>query len=566
MDTKLNTQPLANPRWEAYARFRAEGLTQRRALLAAYPSRAHWKEHALDTSAYKLEKKPAVKDRINALLEKAAERSVITRAEIIDGMAQAFKTASKQVSEGGLTQTNIAAVSGIGGKLLDALPKEVSPAHEKQKEDFALLLAPPFLEVHRRVSEDKGGEFWEYGGRYSTKSSSISLELVYGLERHPDRSCVCFMRVGKYMREGVYEQMLWALDMLGVRDEWDCTVQPLRMVKRSTGQVIAFRGLDDAGKTKAVKAPSGTYYAYQWFEEADQFRGMDEIRKAQQSVTRGPQGAPFFRFYSFNPPRSRMSWVNAVIARRIENKEPVYRSSYLEVPPEWIPKQVLLDADELKGIDEQAYRHEWLGEPVGTGTEVFDRVVFREITDEEIAAEDIYLVGQDFGWYPDPWALTASAWHPSRHELVTFREDGGQKLMPPEQAERIKRALTWPDMLADKTLTEPVYHAERIRSDDADPQAIASQRDAGVPAQAAGKGGMRSASYRWLQSVRWVIDPVRCPHLAAEVKAMEHEVDRRTGEVLEAIPDGNDHWIDATRYAVMGIVRKARGAYRGVKE
>ena len=67
------------------------------------------------------------------------------------------------------------------------------------------------------------------------------------------------------------------------------------------------------------------------------------------------------------------------------------------------------------------------------------------------------------------------------------------------------------------------------------------------------------ASYRFLQSLAaWVIDPARCPHLAAEVRAMEYAT-TPDGEVLNEIPDGNDHRVDATRYATMEEARRARG-------
>ena len=38
-------------------------------------------------------------------------------------------------------------------------------------------------------------------------------------------------------------------------------------------------------------------------------------------------------------------------------------------------------------------------------------------------------------------------------------------------------------------------------------------------------------------------------------------MDPDTGEYSGDYPDGNDHWIDATRYALMDVVTK-RGAYR----
>ena len=40
---------------------------------------------------------------------------------------------------------------------------------------------------------------------------------------------------------------------------------------------------------------------------------------------------------------------------------------------------------------------------------------------------------------------------------------------------------------------------------------------------------------------------------------MEYEVNK-DGEVLNSIPDGNDHWVDATRYAIMRNARRGRDA------
>lgn len=102
-------------------------------------------------------------------------------------------------------------------------------------------------------------------------------------------------------------------------------------------------------------------------------------------------------------------------------------------------------------------------------------------------------------------------------------------------------------------------------SDDASPDRIQAQRDEGVDARAAGKGGMRDMSYRFLQSVTWVIDPERCPNLAREVRAAEFEMDPATGEYSGEYPDGDDHWIDATRYAFMDVVSR-RGAYRNARK
>ena len=79
-----------------------------------------------------------------------------------------------------------------------------------------------------------------------------------------------------------------------------------------------------------------------------------------------------------------------------------------------------------------------------------------------------------------------------------------------------------------------------------------------MSARAAQKGGMRDRSYRFLQTVEWVIDPARCPRLAAEVRGKQYERSAAR-ELLNSIPDGDDHGIDSVRYAVMREARSRRG-------
>lgn len=423
--------------------------------------------------------------------------------------------------------------------------------------DFVRCVGPAFWPVHFHLTREDQHEFWMPGGRGSGKSSAVSQEIVAGMMEHPDRSAYVFMAVGEGMEGGPFEQVRWAIDRLGVSDEWESRKAPMTWRRRSTGQVIRFRGLDKAAKTKSTKAPAGTYYAYQWFEECDQLAGPQDVRTTLQSLTRDVGGDAYFaRFYTFNPPRVAESWANRVCAQRESQGKPVYRSTFLQLPPDWVSDQMREDAEELREADPDAYRHEYLGESVGIGGLVFDRAEFRRITDEEIEAFDNPHAGEDFGWWPDPWAMTVSEWRPAQRTLLTWREDGGNKLTPDESARRAARLLTWPDGQG----RGPAYHRLPVWADDADPQQIAQQRDAGLDAHPAGKGNLRMASYRWLSSVRWVIDPERCPRLAEEVRRKQYER-LADGRFAERIPDGDDHWIDATRYAVMRLVSR-RGAYR----
>ena len=555
--------PLANPRHELYCQRRVEGMTQRQAMLAAWPDRARWKPETVDKRACELEADGKVKGRIAALKRVAAEKATTTRAEVLAGMSETFEAGVRRVRGAGegkpLDYAAVNAVTQLGKTLLDALPEEQPAERGEFTRDFALHIGRDFFRPHMLIARGLQTEFWCMGGRGSLKSSWASIELVNHIETHPTEHAAAIMKRKVSLRDAVYAQVVWAIHELGLDDEYEMPVSTLKIRRKSTGQLIFFAGCDDPHKSKGLKPPFG-HIGFAWFEECDQFRGMAEIRTVLQSVARG--GDRTVRVYTYNPPRTRDNWANREADRRRDAGEEVFDSCYTDAPPEWLGAQFIEDAEALREADEQAYRHEYLGEPVGYGGQVFDRVEFREVTDAEIATFERLRAGQDFGWFPDPWAFTLSEWQPGRHRVVTFAEDGGNRLQPTEQAARIRELLTWSDGTGpDGSPRAPAYHRLRVLSDDAAPDHIQAQRDEGVRAEAAGKGGLRDMSYRFLQSVTWVIDPARCPNLAREVREAEFELDPTTGEYSGDYPDGNDHWIDATRYALMDVVTR-RGAYR----
>jgi len=549
---------------ELYCQARLRGLTQRAAYREAYPRSVKWKDKTVDSRACELEASGKVSGRLAALEAEAARNARITREGLLlrlDGLAEAsWEEISKDREEG--RRIGQTAASALVSATRELLPYAIDEKAERNRftADFGLLLSPDFLAPHRCIAQRTYVDYWGIGGRGSTKSSWASLEVVNHIERNPTEHALVLMRYKATIREAVYAQIVWAINALGLEDEYDTPDTTFRITKRSTGQLIMFRGCDNPNKIKSTTPPFG-HIGIVWFEEADMFRGMAEIRKVNQSAARGGDGC--VRLYTFNPPRSKRSWVNVEMQKRRDEGLPVFESCYLNAPPEWLGEQFIADAEHLKETDPNAYAHEYLGDTVGDGTEVFDNVEFREVTDEEIAAFDNPRWGQDFGWYPDPWAVTASEWQPGKNTIITFKELGGNKVAPDEQARQIVAALTYADD-AQNPEAKPVYHHIPIMSDDADPTTIAQQRDAGANARAAGKGNMRANSYRFLQSCHWVIDPVRCPHLAREVREMQYEVNRDE-EVLNVIPDGNDHWVDATRYAFMHEA-KSRYAYRKGRE
>ena len=405
------------------------------------------------------------------------------------------------------------------------------------------LISPAFFDAHRQIKAGKVDELLAKGGRGSAKSSYISVELVLQLLRRPDCNAVVLRRVDKTLRTSVYAQICWAINALGLSRKFRCTVSPMECTYLPTGQKILFFGLDDPGKLKSLKVPRG-YVGLLWFEELDQFDGAEQVRSVEQSCLRG--GEYSLTFKSFNPPASARSWANRYALEARPGKL-VHHSTYKTTPADWLGPRFLADAQHLEQSNPTAYRHEYLGEVVGSGTAVFENLDLQPIPDEQLAGFDRRLYGVDWGWYPDPWAFNGVQYDAARGTLYIFDE--------------LTRLRTSNRDTADLLLARGLTGADWLTADSAEPKSVQDYKAYGLGCRAAQKGpGSVEYSMKWLQALkRIVIDPVRCPDTAREFSEYEYERDPRTGEVLPGYPDLCNHHIDAVRYATE-VIWKRRGA------
>lgn len=408
------------------------------------------------------------------------------------------------------------------------------------------LISPGLYDVHRAVRSGTVDEIVLAGGRGSTKSSCASIELLLLLLQHPDCHAAVLRKVGRTLRTSVYEQIAWAVSALDLTSRFELTVSPMRAVYKPTGQRIMFLGLDDPGKLKSIKVPFG-YIGMDWFEELDQFSGPEEVRNVEQSLFRG--GSFSFSIKSFNPPAMARNWANRYALESRPGKL-VHHSDYRSVPPEWLGPRFLADAEHLLATNPTAYRHEYLGEVVGSGTQVFENLRLEPIPADVRQGFERLLHGVDWGWYPDPWAYNGCSYDPARRTLYIY--DEATRL-------RTSNADTAALLLEKGVCTDP-EREEWLTADSAEEKSCGDYRAAGLPCRAAEKGpGSVRAGMKWLQSLACIwIDPDTCPDTAREFGEYEYERDK-SGQVLEGYPDINNHHIDAVRYATNRIWKR-RGA------
>lgn len=449
------------------------------------------------------------------------------------------KTGLKQIGIEDENATNNAVIvasvykSAVSGNM-QAVEKweqltETGRNDEKEYKLPAEVIGKGFVDINRHIEPNKSYVF--EGGRGGLKSTYISEKIIELLKNHRNMHACITRQVAATLKDSVFAQMKWAINTLGLDEEFECKISPLEIRDRKTGQVIYFRGLDDEAKLKSIKPEFG-YIGILWKEEKDQMRGPEQERSVNQSVLRG--GEISYDFSSYNPPKSKSAWVNK--EKLIPNENRIIHSScYVETPPEWLGEKFLQDAEHLKEVNPAAYEHEYLGIPNGDGGNVFEYIEAREITDEEIERMDAIHQGVDWGWYPDQFAFIRSYYDADRERVYLIAEHYVNKTSNDKTAEWIK-AQGFDDF--------------PIICDSAEPKSVEDYRSIGLPARGAVKGpGSIEYGFKWLQRRTIVIDSRRTPNAYKEITEYEYDRDK-DGNVISGYPEGqSDHIIAALRYS-----------------
>ena len=471
------------------------------------------------------------------LFKKAVEEKL---GQSLDSMVEAM---IKQANEGNVKAFEV--LRDTAGQNPDKIKDEV----EEEKRVIyipAKDIGKAFVDLYRDIEERKHYEYWLEGGRGSVKSSFWSELVAEILENNENMCALLIRKVGNTLKDSVFSQMQWGIDKLAetypeVGKHWKATKSPLEIKNENTGQIIYFRGADDPVKIKSIKPPKGKYIGIVVYEEFDQMNGMNEVGTIDRSVIRG--GEDFIMLRVYNTPTSSQHFVNK--EKRIPKADRlVHRSTYLDVPKEWLGSKFFDEAEYMKSVNERQWRNVYLGEETGTGGNVFENVELREITDSEIETFDYIYMGIDWGWFPDPMAWTKMCYNPSQRTLYIFDEF---------VVNRMSNEDVWNYLVENKGVTTD----DMIIADSAENKSIGDFKSYGALIKGAEKGaGSVDYSMKWLASLtKIVIDPKRCPTSADEFSTYEYEQDK-DGNYISGYVDADNHCIDSVRYALNKIWKK----------
>ena len=159
-----------------------------------------------------------------------------------------------------------------------------------------------------------------------------------------------------------------------------------------------------------------------------------------------------------------------------------------------------------------------------------------------------FYYGVDWGFAKDP--LAALRCFVADNTLYIDHEAGGVGVeldAIPAVLEQIPQARLWP-----------------WKADGARPETISFlARRFGFRISAAKKwpGSVEDGIARLKAFGRVVVHP-RCKRVLEEFRLYSYKVDKNTGDVLPLVEDAHNHWIDALRYALDGIIHNRRAMPR----
>ena len=410
---------------------------------------------------------------------------------------------------------------------------------------------PAYYELFHDVEHRNHMTYWLQGGRGSLKGSFAYLYTIYDLTRDAENNIVThavgLRKVGATIRDSVFNNFLWAINKLGLKDSWDYTISPMKIFHKKTGNTILFRSCAnqrDFEKIKSLKFEKG-YCKIAIFEELTEFAGMDEIDSIQQSLFRGADDEEVgteesITFVMYNPPASRKNWVNEE-SRKLrqlnENGEDtgvyILHTTYLQAPKKWLGKPFIVKAKKVKKFNFRKYQHMYLGEETGEGLEIYPPITkenpnglveYRTISNEEIKRFDKIDRGLDFGY--SHASCYAEMYYDRKNEIIYIIDE------------------VYLYGASNFTLATKIgYKAKKlfITADSEDPRTINEMILYGLNVGKAKKGkDSKAHGIMWVKGrTKIVIDKKRTPNIANDFETYEYKKDKEC-KIVYDFPDEPD--------------------------
>jgi phage terminase large subunit len=383
-------------------------------------------------------------------------------------------------------------------------------------EALGFLFEPPLGAVRYRGA---------YGGRGSAKSWSIARALLIKGAEAPLR-ILCARQYQSSIRDSVHKLLWDQLREIGLDGFYTVTQTS---ILGENGTEFIFKGIQR--DIEEIKSTEGVDIC--WVEEAQSVSEeawlilVPTIRKDGSEI-----------WVSFNPALATDPTYKKFVLDELGSA--IIRKVNFPANP-FFPEVLRKEEQDLLRKDPEAHANVWLGEPWHRSDAEVLAGKWRVADFEPEPHWQGPYFGADWGFSKDPSTLVGL--FIADNVLYLRYQQGGVQLGFDDTERRFRRV--------------PGAENHTIRADSARPETINDMRRRGLNVVGAPKWtGCEEDGIEHLRNYREIVIHPSCTLAIQEARHYRYKTDRKTGDVLPAVIDANNHTWDASRYALSPLIRR----------
>ena len=344
------------------------------------------------------------------------------------------------------------------------------------------------------------------------------------------------MKQGNKVEETIWQLTIDSLVKFKIYDK--CKINKSNhTIELPNGTWIKMTGLDDSEKVKAYVNIDTV-----WLEEATNFT-VSDVELIDGTVRGKKKNKELY--FSFNPV-SKQNFVYSYFGFDtgiIPEDTFILKTTYKD--NKWCDEATIKRLERLKTKNPARYRIEAEGEFANLDklvysydTEKFD---YKEILKQP---NTILIVGLDFGYINDCSALVGAIVDNENMKLFIFDEYFRKGMLNNEIAQMIK---------------DKGYSKEVIIADSAERKSIDELKKLGITRMKPAKKGHGSimTGIQKINQYEIIVHP-NCINIIDELDNYSYQKDKVTGEYINKPIDSYNHGLDALRYAIQSVKKKAK--------
>ena len=260
------------------------------------------------------------------------------------------------------------------------------------------------------------------GSRASKKSKNTALRWIQLMYEFPLSNLLVVRKYAALLKQSCRADLIWAIKRLGVERDWNIPKGEMTLTRKSTGQVILFRGASEPDSIASITVEQGVL-CFCWIEEAYQIDNEADFDMIDECI-RGQLPEGYFKqiVLTFNP-WHESSWLRKrfyviqpgeMLDNDVSYEEGKQKSSATTLAltrnytcNEWLDKADLANFERMKVEQPARYRVAGLGEWGVTGSTIYSNWEVRDFNWRKLFYEkDPYTgrplyehrIGLDFGY------------------------------------------------------------------------------------------------------------------------------------------------------------------------